>query len=192
MAVEIEAKMKLADREAMIGRLKAAGGSMVEDLFETNVFFDTPDGSLRNSDSGLRVRSEVNVNDPAASRVIVTHKGPRLPGPIKQRAETEMQVVDPDDAAGLFTAIGFAEQIRFEKRRQRWRLDDCTIELDELPQIGQFIEIEGPGEESVMSVREKLGLADEPMIREGYASMVWQLLSSRGQGARVLSFEKAE
>ncbi|QNN25040.1 class IV adenylate cyclase [Planctomycetales bacterium ZRK34] len=192
MAVEIEAKMKLADREAMIGRLKAAGGSMVEDLFETNVFFDTPDGSLRNSDSGLRVRSEVNVNDPAASRVIVTHKGPRLPGPIKQRAETEMDVVDPDDAAELFTALGFAEQIRFEKRRQRWRLDDCTIELDELPQIGQFIEIEGPGEETVMSVREKLGLADEPMIREGYASMVWQLLSTHGQGTRVLNFEEAK
>lgn len=188
MAVEIEAKMKLADREAMIQRLQAAGGAMVEELFETNVFFDTADGLLRNSDSGLRVRSEDNVNDPAASRVVVTHKGPRLPGPIKQRAETEMDVLDPDDAAALLTALGFAEQIRFEKRRQRWRLDDCTIELDELPHIGQFIEIEGPGEESVMKVRRKLGLADEPMIREGYASMVWTFLTTHRPGVRVLTF----
>ena len=190
MAVEIEAKMKLADREAMIQRLKSAGGSVVEELFETNVFFDTPDGSLRNSDSGLRVRSEVNVNEPEASRVVITHKGPRLPGPIKQRAETEMDVLDPDDAAALFEALGFAEQIRFEKRRQRWRLDDCTIELDELPEIGRFIEIEGPGEEPVMAVRRKLGLADEPMIREGYASMVATFLQTHRQGDRVLRFDE--
>lgn len=189
MGLEIEAKMKASDHGALIERLRAAGGTRVEMLAETNVFLDTAEGSLRAGDCGLRVRLERNVERPEASRVVITHKGPRKPGPIKQRDETELHAADLADAIALLGVLGYAEQLRFEKRRERWRLDRCTIELDELPRIGKFVEIEGPDEATVMTVRERLGLANEPMIREGYASMVGALLEREPSIGRSLEFE---
>ena len=77
-------------------------------------------------------------------------------------------------------------ELLFEKRRESWRLDDCKVELDELPQIGTFVEIEGASEDTVQAAREKLGLGDEASITEGYASMVSRKLGEAG--ARELRF----
>ena len=47
----------------------------------------------------------------------------------------------------------------------------CLVELDELPDIGAFVEVEGPDEKTVFAVSESLGLAGEP-ISESYLAMV--------------------
>jgi hypothetical protein len=46
------------------------------------------------------------------------------------------------------------------------------IELDTLPRLGQFIEIEGPSDDAVMQKREALGLAEAPLVRTSYAAML--------------------
>lgn len=188
MGMEIEAKMRLTDRLGMIGRIRQAGGTLAEERLECNIFMDTPGAALRKTDCGLRVRRETPTDGSGPSRVIITHKGPRLPGPLKQRVETELRAEDAEASVALLTALGFVETVRFDKRRQSWRLEGCSIELDELPRIGSFIEIEGPDEATVMSVREKLGLSDEPMIRESYAAMVHAYLNEQPAGSRTLTF----
>ncbi|MEM6507068.1 MAG: CYTH domain-containing protein, partial [Planctomycetota bacterium] len=76
------------------------------------------------------------------------------------------------DAALLLGALGYHHVLSFEKRRIRYELDGCNVELDELPIIGRFVEIEGPSEDAVLAVREKLGLSDEPLIRSSYIAML--------------------
>jgi adenylate cyclase class IV len=44
--------------------------------------------------------------------------------------------------------------------------------LDQLPLLGDFVEIEGPDEEKIATAQEKLGLSDLSHIAEGYASLV--------------------
>jgi adenylate cyclase class IV len=46
------------------------------------------------------------------------------------------------------------------------------VELDELPYLGNYVEIEGPSEKDVESVRRSLGLENLPLIKTGYISML--------------------
>lgn len=170
MNIEIEAKMRLADAAALEARLRELGATPVAELVETNTFFDTPQHALKSADRGLRVRTE-QMSD-GRSRSVITHKGPRAHGKLKSRSETEVVVEDAADAAALLTELGFFAVLSFEKRRRRWSIDGCLVEIDTLPHLGDFVEIEGPGDEAVLALRDKLGLADAPLVRASYIAML--------------------
>ena len=155
---------------------------------EINHFFDTPDQTLLRTGQGLRIRLERRSDKPQP-QVIITHKGPRASSDVKIRPETQLHVADMDDAVQLLGALGYVRVLGFEKRRTRWMLDGCNVELDELPRLGRFVEIEGPDERRVLAVRQKLDLADEPLIVESYAEMVDRHLSSSGVAEKHLAFE---
>jgi predicted adenylyl cyclase CyaB len=186
--IEIEAKMRLADRAAIESRLAETGATFVADLHEVNTFFDTPGNTLKSADRGLRVRVERQAGDDKPT-VIITHKGPRAHGKLKSRSETELQVADEQAAVALLGALGYNPVLSFEKRRTRYALDDCLVELDRLPHLGEFIEIEGPGDDAVMAVRERLGLADEPLVRASYIAMLSDFLSQQNIRTTHVGFE---
>lgn len=176
MAIEIEAKMRLTDRPAIEAQLVHAGAQFVADLLEVNTFFDTHQHTLKSADRGLRLRVELDTQT-GDRCVIITHKGPRAHGKLKSRSETELTVSDEQAATALLGAIGFYPVLSFEKRRTRYKLDGCLVELDRLPYVGDFIEIEGPTDEAVMAVRDKLGLAAQPLVRASYIAMLTNFLS---------------
>jgi adenylate cyclase class 2 len=118
----------------------------------------------------------------------VTYKGPRAPGPIKKREEIEVAVDDPGHATKLFESLGYSITLSFEKRRETWKLNDCTVELDELPVLGTYVEIEGPSEASVLAIRSQLGLDDHPTITDPYIALLEAELSRTGSASRVVKF----
>ena len=194
MAIEIEAKMRLHHVDAVVARLTELGATKTAELSETNSYFDTPEGQLKTTDQGLRTRVEVT-HPNTADEVItttITHKGPRAMGKLKSRFETELSVDNAKDAALLLAALGYQHVLSFEKRRVRYMLDGCTVELDELPVIGNFIEIEGDSDEVVIAVREKLGLADEPIIRSSYIAMLCTHLQEAHSEKTMVRFEDAD
>lgn len=193
MAVEIEAKMRLHNPDAIISRLLELGATLKDTLSETNSYFDTAQGTLKSTDQGLRTRVEVaNAGSPDQTiTTTITHKGPRTMGQLKSRLESELDVDNARDAAILLGALGFHHVLSFEKRRVRYLLDGCNVELDELPIIGRFIEIEGPSEDAVISVREKLGLADEPIIRSSYIAMLKTHQQESHSSETMIQFEDA-
>ena len=187
MSIEIEGKMRLTDPEAVEHALRELGAEPHGRVFETNTFFDTQQGNLKSGDQGLRIRVEQpEQGEPVVS---ITHKGPRAHGQLKNRQETEVRVDDAQQAAALLGAMGYRPVLTFEKRRTRWKLDDCWIELDTLPHLGQFIEIEGPSDEVVMQVREKLGLAEAPLVRTSYAAMMTAHIREHGLRTDLIRFD---
>ena len=191
MPVEIEAKMKLDDASSLESRLEAAGAVRVNELLEINTFFDTPRGDLKAADEGLRIRLERST-DGTHVEATITHKGPRAHGRMKTRDESEVVVGDARAAAELLTALGYVSVLSFEKRRRRWTLDDCRVEIDTLPYLGGFVEIEGPSEPIVLSVRRKLGLDHLPMISASYISMLVTYLSENAIQADHIGFSDSE
>lgn len=187
MPLEIEAKMRAPDLDLVRAKLRAVGAARVGVVAETNRFYDTPDGRLGKADQGLRLRTNADVETGQATHV-VTYKGKRRPGKFKTREELEFATDDPTATAEVFDRLGYALEFSFEKRRESWTLDDCKIELDELPKIGTFVEVEGPSEAAVDAVRAKLGLADEASLQQGYASMVAKRLEA--SGAKELKFDR--
>lgn len=191
MPIEIEAKMKLRDPAAMEHRLVEAGAELRAKLLETNTFFDTPQRSLKSADRGLRVRVEQDTGA-GTSRVVITHKGPRAHGKLKSRAETELEVSSAEDAARLLGVLGFEAVLGFEKKRTRWVLDGCHVAMDTVPYVGDFIEVEGPTDKAVLDVRDKLGLADEPLIRASYIAMISTYLDEHNLRLRHVAFGGGE
>jgi len=169
--IEIEAKMPLRDPEALRARLAAAGAQACPPLLENNTFFDTQEGGLKIADHGLRLRVEREAEG-GRERVTLTHKGPRAHGKLKSRSETEVEVADARDAAGLLSALGYQAVFCFEKRRLGWHLDGCHVAVDELPYLGFYVEIEGKSDEAVLRVRERLGLGAVALIHASYISML--------------------
>ncbi|MHC5103080.1 MAG: hypothetical protein ACYSOQ_06655 [Planctomycetota bacterium] len=60
-----------------------------------------------------------------------------------------------------------------------WKLDECEVCLDELPELGCFVEVEGPDEETISSVLRKLSLHNEPHITKSYASMMSKIRNGK-------------
>jgi adenylate cyclase class 2 len=187
MPLEIEVKIKLSDHAAVRERLRELGAKLVGNVLETNTFFDTPTRSLLKEDRGLRLRTNKNLAS-GQSTHIITYKGPRAPGAVKKREEIEVSVGNPSEAMSLFEALGYSVTLSFEKRRETWQLDDCTIELDDLPRLGTYLEIEGPSEDSVLALRSKVNLDGLPTITEPYVALLEAELARSGTASRMIKF----
>jgi len=190
MPVEIEAKMKVDDLGLVRDRLKAAGATPIGEYLERNVFFDTADRSLLTADQGLRIRLAQGTGggDPVCT---ITFKGPRLHGQLKSREETEVTVGNYDNAVTLLKCLGYGRVLSFEKRRQSWSIGGCRVELDELPHLGPYVEIEGKSEETVLKVRDMLQLSDRPLVKTSYIALLITHLQEHGQSTREVVFEPA-
>lgn len=188
MPIELEAKIRVDNHDQVAAALRTAGAMHIADMLEDNLFLDTEDHHLQSTGCGLRVRIH-RFADGAPPSTRVTWKGPRTPGAIKSRPETEFGVDDGEAAVSLFESLGYRQTLRFEKRRSRWQLDGCTIELDELPHLGFFVEIEGPDEPTIHKVRTTLRLTDAPLTTDSYASMLAEYLRSHGITAPHIRFK---
>jgi len=188
MAVEIEAKMRVASHDAIRAKLLSVNAQETGEFFETNIFFDTDDRSLLAADQGLRLRINHSVTE-NVSQFVLTFKGPRLHGKLKSREENELHVTSADDAEKFLASLGFTKVLSFEKKRQKWKLEGCTIELDLLPYLGTFVEIEGPSEAKIMKVRETLGLGDLPIIKTSYIAMLMAWLQEHNSSDKFVRFE---
>lgn len=188
MPVEIEAKLKVNDFEQVRERLKSAGATHVGNVIETNFFFDTDDRSLLAADQGLRLRHKRSSSGDEPEKFIITFKGPRQQGKFKSRDELEVGVLNGKDAVALLDRLGYHEVLRFEKRRETWKLEGCLVELDELPHLGCYVEIEGPKEETIQKIRELLHLSARPLVSASYAALLMTYLQEQGKSSRVVAF----
>jgi adenylate cyclase, class 2 len=175
------------DHEPVRRKLRELGAARVSDVLELNRFFDARDDALRTSGRGLRLRTNSNLDSKQVIHII-TYKGPRQPGPLKRREEIEVAVDDPDAATALLESLGFALALTFEKRRETWKLDECKIELDELPHLGRYLEIEGPADIEVMQMRQRLALDQLPTITDSYAGLIRRHLRSQESSKQSLRF----
>jgi adenylate cyclase class 2 len=192
MPTEIEAKIKVPDLAAVRGKLSAAGATRIGKELETNSFFDTPDHSLQSSDKGLRIRTAVD--ESGVSRCTVTMKGPRQKAIFKTREETEFSADPPEAVRKLLENLGYQLTLSFEKRRETWAFGGCEVALDELPYLGTYVEIEGKSASDdsaardVSAARDKLGLADLPLISIGYVSILARYLEQHQINDRQIRF----
>jgi len=164
MPIETETKIPLEPGKAKEVRKKifAYGGRWREGregvCFQRNTFLDTPDRRLFKCDRLLRIREVIK--DGQLVKATITWKGPRKKeeGVFKERPEIEIEVADPQKAIALLSNLGFSEIVEvFEKKIEHLELGGVKIDLNEVPFLGFFIELEG-SKEAIKKVVKKLGL----------------------------------
>ena len=184
MATETEAKIRVADHEPLRARLNTLGASCQGQQLHVDVYFDTADDRLRKTDTALRLRCVEQTN-------VLTYKGPREQSPYKQRQEIQTAVEDPQAIKSLLEQLGFTQSLLLEKRRQSWTLDRCRVELDTLPLLGSFVEIEGPSKEDITRVIEQLQLDKMNLTKTPYPTLVREHLQKNDDPSRQIRLAEA-
>jgi len=172
---EIEVKFAVTGHQAVSDALRREGGRYLGSFEQTDRFYDTPQGRLRDGGCGLRIRQWRRLDATGGeidTRPQVTFKGPRrTDSRAKVRPEYQTHLDDPQALEKVFEACGLVGTVVVRKVRTSYRLGECMVELDELADIGCFVEVEGPDEPAIFAVCQRLGLAGEP-VSESYLAMV--------------------
>jgi adenylate cyclase, class 2 len=189
MPIETEVKVKVASHDAIRARLRDAGAAHYATVLEVNTFFDTADRALLAAGSGVRVRHQRDVQT-LQEKATLTYKGPLLPGAVKRRDEAEIVIDDHKTAERILRGLGYLPTLSFEKRRETWLLDRCHVELDEVPHLGCFVEIEGPDEATIQRLHDRLSLHGKS-IKSSYAALLVDHLDQHGLPRDAVWFEPA-
>lgn len=174
MPEELEIKLRLRDVPGLQRRLRDAHAVRVGSGTEVNWILDADDGRLRDAGCGLRVRTAMPTDSAQERRVTLTFKGPRSSHELKQREELETEVGDAGPILAILDRLGFTPRVAYEKRRETWELDECEVVIDEMPELGHFVEIEGTSPAVIGRMRQRLGLNNEPVVQETYVELAAQ------------------
>jgi adenylate cyclase class 2 len=159
--LEMEVKFFLNDPASFEQRLRSIGASLIQPrTFETNLRFDTPDLSLTKNHQVLRLRQE--------QEIYLTYKGPSQPGKaVAVRQEIEIKVSDFASTQALIEALGYHINVRYEKWRAKYQLENLEIDLDEMP-FGSFVEIEGDNAQRIEQMALSLSLVWSNRVNDSY------------------------
>lgn len=139
--VETEAKYAVTDPSALVIALQGLGFSSSELVDQRDEYFDFSDNRLRKLDFVIRIRVE-------GGRIFISLKGPRFYVDSGESSRIELEFV-AKEALSLKADLE-SKQLEvtwfFEKRRTSYTREDagCVVMIDEVPEIGYFVEIEGP------------------------------------------------
>lgn len=149
MDLEVEVKFLDTDHDMVRKSLKEMGGVCTQPMRTMRrIVFDFPDGRLEKSKSRLRIRDE-------GHKITMTFKS-QDPQHDYQN-ETEIVVDSFDNAQAILESLGLNGYSYQETQREAWDIDDCEVVLDVWPWVKPYIEVEGPSEESIKKVAEKMG-----------------------------------
>jgi adenylate cyclase class 2 len=181
---EIEIKFRIVDLASLVVRLRQLGLQQITArTHEMNTLFDLPGHPLRNRGDLLRLRKY-------GESWLLTHKtkSKEKSGPHKTRTETETRVENGQKMEAILCALQFQLTFRYEKFRAEWKGEEGHVVIDETP-IGDFAEIEGPGE-WIDSMARQLGIADRDYITETYAGLFSAWKRKMGSTAKNMTFEE--
>ncbi|MFB6134097.1 MAG: class IV adenylate cyclase [Halanaeroarchaeum sp.] len=174
---EVEVKVS-ADHDRVRSVLEREGAESLGRLEQIDVYFDAPHRDFAATDEALRIRRETGSDGEAAA--FVTYKGPRVDAESKTREEIETPIASIEDVRAILTALGFDPVAEVEKVRERFRLEEYTVTLDDVAGLGEFVEVEAEAtREDIESVREgayavveRLDLDPDDQIRTSYLGLL--------------------
>ena len=184
MHIERECKIRVRDQDALKARLESRDALSLGRVYERNWVFDTAEHELHARQVLLRLRSADNEKGGT-----LTVKCPAPHSQFKTREEIEVQVGSMSGAKTLLAALGYEPKWYYEKYREYWRYRGCVIALDQLPEIGTFIEVEGPADHAIRLVLEDLELDPEEHIDLNYLGLFEQFCQSKGEPMRDMRFQ---
>ena len=120
----------------------------------------------------LRIRRKENGS-------LLTFKG-KASGDDTAWPDVDIPLTDSDSLQRILLGSGYVKVVEIKKRRSSYRLEDFEINIDEIENLGIFIEIEGRGdeegrakiEEKIASLLVSLGIQNENIIRKGYVALM--------------------
>jgi adenylate cyclase class 2 len=173
--MEIEIKARLRDTQGVMAKLAALGCEFSAPKTQDDMVWAEITGPLEQFLSNkvfLRIRVQ------NGEKVILTaKKSKELTGDASLvKREHEVVVNSAEEACGILEMLGLKEAVRTIKTRQTTQYKDFEICIDEVEDLGAFIEVEKIAEEEgaeavqkeMLAFLETLGVTQEDKVSKGY------------------------
>jgi adenylate cyclase class 2 len=165
--LEIEVKASCDDLNRVEEHLKKMGAHFVREVEETDLYFDHPSRDFEKTDEALRIRvSRTETGTEPIEKSFITYKGKKIDFYSKTREEIEIELFDADAATQLLIKLGFQIKGDVKKVRKMYNLGEFTICLDDVKNVGIFVEVETLDEtmeelrDAALKILEALNLTD--------------------------------
>ncbi|MCZ7357338.1 MAG: class IV adenylate cyclase [Candidatus Methanoperedens sp.] len=172
--IEVEVKAYVDDPKHLERSIIALGAAPIGIETQADTYYNAPYRDFGKTDEALRIRVK-------GSEYFLTYKGPKMDKISKTRKEFEVGIKGGHNMGEILTSLGFCPVATIVKKRKNYRLGEFFIALDEVRNLGNFIEIEISAMksknheekvESIFRLLEKLNISRESTIRKSYLEMV--------------------
>jgi adenylate cyclase class 2 len=140
--------------------------------FQRDVYLNAPYRDFGETDEALRIRYR-------GDRTEVTYKGARIgTAGFKTRPEVNLQVDSGERFEEMMLCLGFLRAAEVKKQREEYRFKGTSVALDDVEELGAFVEIEvttegdpASAEHLVEEVQKEIGVTG-PHITASYLEML--------------------
>ncbi|MDI6730089.1 MAG: class IV adenylate cyclase [Candidatus Altarchaeum sp.] len=132
--LEVEVKAKIKNPEKFEKKLTEINAKILKREIQEDVYFNHPCRDFAKTDEALRIRKIGN-------ETFLTYKGKRLDAETKTREEIEIKC--GEEISEILTRLGFKVGANVKKSRIEYLFENLHICVDDVEQLGNFVEIEG-------------------------------------------------
>ncbi|MFX0182878.1 MAG: class IV adenylate cyclase [Candidatus Hodarchaeota archaeon] len=125
-------------------------------ITQKDTYFQSSTRNFWSTDEALRLRESQYENN---TRTEMTYKGPKKGRSMKIRDEITIEVSDFKKAKNILNKIGFQSFATIKKQRRNWNHQNITISLDNVENLGSYLEIEistPEGHEEIENSKQKI------------------------------------
>jgi adenylate cyclase class 2 len=174
---EIEVKAKLRDKEKVLEYLKNIGVEFSEKKYQKDIIFWPNDLKVMKEHklgrNFMRIREQ---ESGGIKKIIFTLKQPQTNQTDCKEYELEIKEKDIQELKSIILTLGYYEFLIIEKNRTTAKNKDVEICIDDVLNLGLYIELEkfGPASEAekiqkeLYSLLETFGINKEDYIYDGY------------------------
>ena len=173
--MEIEVKAKLKDKAGVMEKLAAFGCQFSDIKTQDDMVWVEKTGSL---DDFLSNKVFLRIRIQNGEKVIMTAKSPKAKQGNESLVKREHEVVvnSADEARNILSMVGLQEAVRVVKKRQTAKYEGYEICMDEIENLGSFIELEkiaedkdaAQSQEQMLEFLGTLGILPEDQVKKGY------------------------
>lgn len=175
---EIEIKLPLKNRKEVESFLDIHAEIVSKNVFQKDTYYVPAHRDFFNKKypfEFLRVRESTN-----SASINYKHAYPENSEKVEYRDEFESNVGEAEAVKKIFHALNIEERVVVEKIRSTWIFERVEIVLDEVKDLGFFIELEAndffedpkEGRKYLFTILEKLGAQVGEEDMKGYALLV--------------------
>ena len=168
---EIEVKARLKNLDKLLERLEALGCVLSEPVRQIDTVYTKIVGTL---DEYLTNDHFVRIREKSDGKFIFTVKKP-LPTEVLTRAEYETEIMNKKELEKALSLMGYKMASKVVKIRRTAHVRGFEICIDDVENLGPFIEIEKMSAENVDLIRKELnefmdslGISPNDKVHKGY------------------------
>jgi adenylate cyclase class 2 len=175
--IEVEFKAKIENYEKFIeakNKILSLGSKLISKTLEEDIYFQHPLRDFSKTDEALRLRGTNGKN-------YLTYKGAKISKISKTRLEIQTEIENFENTKEIFLKLGFKPVATISKKREKYILENTFIYMDEVKDLGYFIEIEEETEnelsikiieEKLIKILEKINIPKKSITRKSYLELL--------------------